>query len=224
MKKTTLLAGAFISALVLLSATDAEEPPQPPQGGSRQNNWNRGNRRNWSNPRADAEAKIKEKFPEEYAQVEKMRADAEAKLRELAKKAGVEIPKTMQEQLAELKVKYPKEMTEIDELRKTDMWAAMRKTQELAEKAGITLNTGRRGGGTPGFGRDNNTDTPPAPRVNQLNLLKQLRERFPAQMSEIDALRKTDPAAARKKMKELSDKLKADQPAETKAEPKNGQK
>ena len=156
MKQTTLLFGAFASALFFFSASaaDTEAAPTPPEnrqrddeqsGGRRSGRpggWNREGRRGGMmgapvNPRAEAEAKIKEKFPEEFAAIEKMRAEAEAKLQELAKKAGVEIPKTMSEQLAELKAKYPKEMAEIEELGKTDRRAAFQKIRELAEKAAV---------------------------------------------------------------------------------------
>lgn len=230
MKQTTLLLGALASTLVLFSAAAADETPNPApserrQGGDmrqggrrgRQSGWNREGRRPMgpeANPRAEAEAKIKEKFPGEYAAVEKMRADAEAKLQELAKKAGVEIPKTMTEQLAELKAKYPKEMAEIEELRKTDMRAAFQKTRELAEKAGIKLEMGRMGS-RPAAGRGDGADeVPPPPRMNPMQQLRQLREKFPKEMAEIDELRRSDSAAARTKMQELVKKLEAEKPAE----------
>ncbi|WP_294481354.1 hypothetical protein [uncultured Victivallis sp.] len=237
MKQTTLLFGAFAFASALFffsaSAADTEAAPTPPEnrqrddgqsGGRRSGRpggWNREGRRGGMmgapvNPRAEAEAKIKEKFPEEFAAIEKMRAEAEAKLQELAKKAGVEIPKTMSEQLAELKAKYPKEMAEIEELGKTDRRAAFQKIRELAEKAGIKLSMPGMGGrpGMPGRGNGSDDAPSPPPRENPMRQLRLLRQKFPEEMAEVDRLRRSDPAAARAKTRELLKKLEAEQPAE----------
>ena len=233
MRQTALLFGAFASALLIFPASAAEEEtvPAPPEfrqgsdgqsGGrhsGRPGGWNREGRRGMMgipvDPRAEAEAKIKEKFPEEYAAVEKLRAEAEAKLQELAKKAGVEIPKTLSEQLAELKAKYPKEMAEIEELGKTDRRAAFQKTRELAEKAGIQLSMPGMGGrpGMPGRGDNSDDAPPPPPRENPMRQLRLLRQKFPKEMAEVDRLRRSDPEAARAKTQELLEKLEAEQPA-----------
>lgn len=228
MKKTALLAGAIVSTLTLFSAIAADDAPaadtpsQDVSGGRREGRQGRGERgerggMDRRDPRAEAEAQIKAKFPEEYAAIEKMRAEADAKLKELAKKAGVEIPKTYAEQMAELKEKYPKEMAEIEELRKTDRMAAMRKMRELAEKAGIQLNFGRPGGmgGGPGMGMGpggpghEGGEQAVAPRMNPMQQLRELRRKFPKEMAAIEELRKTDPEAARVKIQELTAKLEA---------------
>ena len=227
MKKTALLAGALVSTLTLFSAIAADDapaadnttqnPPQTESNGRRSGRQGRGGDRgmNRRDPRAEAEAQIKAKFPEEYAAIEKMRAEADAKLKELAKKAGVEIPKTYAEQMADLKEKYPKEMAEIEELQKTDRMAAFRKMRELAEKAGIQLNFGRPGGmgGGPGMGpggpgREEGGPTV-SPRMNPMQQLRELRRKFPKEMAAIEELRKTDPEAARVKIQELTAKLEA---------------
>jgi len=227
MKKTALLAGALVSTLTLFSAIAADDAPaadtpsQDVSGGRREGRQGRGERGGMDrrDPRAEAEAQIKAKFPEEYAAIEKMRAEADAKLKELAKKAGVEIPKTYAEQMAELKEKYPKEMAEIEELRKTDRMAAFRKMRELAEKAGIQLNFGRPGGmgGGPGMGmgpgREEGGPTV-SPRMNPMQQLRELRRKFPKEMAAIEELRKTDPEAARVKMQELTAKLEAEKTPE----------
>ena len=144
-----------------------------------------------------------------------MRAEADAKLRELAKKAGIEIPKTFAEQMAELKEKYPKEMAEIEELQKTDRMAAFRKMRELAEKAGIALPFGRPGQGPGRMGGRGDVPGEDAPRMraNPMQQLRQLRQKFPKEMAEVEELRRTDPAAARAKMQELIKQLEADRPA-----------
>ncbi len=170
------------------------------------------------NARAEAEAKIKEKFPAEYGEIEKMRLDSNTKLRELATKAGVELPMTLDEQMADLKAKYPKEVAEIEALRQTDPRAAFQKTRELADKAGITLNFGggrQQGGGRQmgpgGAPQGDNAAPPPARRVNPAQQVRLLREKFPTEMAEIDKLRETDPGAAGAKTRELMKKL---EPAE----------
>lgn len=235
MKQTVLLFGTLASALFFCPAfaADGETESAPPEsrqrddgqsGGRRSGRpggWSREGRRGGMmmgapvNPRAEAEAKIKEKFPEEYAAVEKMRAEAEAKLQELAKKAGVEIPKTMTEQLAELKAKFPKEMAEIEELGKTDRRAAFQKIRELAEKAGVKLTMPDMGG-RPGMpGRNGSEDAPPPPpRENPMRQLRLLRQKFPEEMAEIDRLRRSDPEAARTKTRDLLKKLETEQPAD----------
>lgn len=228
MKKTALLAGALASTLTLFSAIAADDAPatdtpaQDVSGGRREGRQGRGERggMNRRDPRAEAEAQIKAKFPEEYAAIEKMRAEADAKLKELAKKAGVEIPKTYAEQMADLKEKYPKEMAEIEELQKTDRMAAFRKMRELAEKAGIQLNFGRPGGmgGGPGMGPGGpgreGAEPAVAPRTNPMQQLRELRRKFPQEMAAIEELRKTDPAAARVKILELTAKLEAGKTSE----------
>lgn len=221
MKQTVVFLGIFASVLILLPAKAADVPSATEEARSGANRDGErsflsdhdgmGRRRD---PRAEAEAQIREKFPAEYAEIEKLRAEAEAKLRDLAEKAGVEIPKTFAEQLLALKEKYPKEMAEIEELRKTDRMAANRKMRELAEKAGIALPVHRPG---PAFGRmgegtaSGEEVPPPPPRVNRMRKLKQLRRKFPKEMAEIEELRRTDPAAAQTKMQELIKQLESGQ-------------
>lgn len=229
MKTTTLLAGAIVTSITLFSAIAADDSSADTSvergrsqrefpGGRRARPERGGERRGMErrDPRAEAEAKIKEKFPAEYAEIEKLRAEADAKLKELAKKAGVEIPKTYAELMTELKEKFPKEMAEIEELRKTDRMAAFRKQRELAEKAGIEfpMPGGRNGGMGPGAGREQGE--PPRMRMNQMQQLRELRRRYPKEMAEFEELRKTDPAAARAKFQELTAKLEKEKAAEQK--------
>ncbi len=226
MKKITLLAGAVISSLTVFSAIAADEttPNTPPergrgmrQGGERGERGGRSMDRR--DPRAEAEAKLKEQFPAEYAEIEKIRAEADTKLQELAKKAGVELPKTYAEQLAELKTKFPKEMAEIEELQKTDRMAAFGKLRELAERAGVTLGRGGMGPGM-GMGGAPGSDRGPAVQPPRSNPMQELRRKFPKEMAEIDELRKTDGDAARKKMQELRKRLESEKAAEAPAETK----
>ena len=108
---------------------------------------------------------IKAKLPAEYAEYEKLqstdRRAARNKFRELAVKAGVELPMPgrggnrrqdsgsadtqaaanaeWQKVFEQLKAKFPTEFAEIEKLLETDSAAALKKLQELAAKAEITL-------------------------------------------------------------------------------------
>ncbi len=229
MNKITFLTGLLALSLATFAATAADDTSSGEssrRGDSSSGRRFRPDRGNMGmerrDPRAEAEAQLKQKYPTEYAEIEKLRAEADTKLKELAKKAGVEIPKTYAEQLAELKEKYPKEMAEIEELRKTDRMGAMRKMRELAEKAGIQLSFGRPGGmgGGPGMGpggpggREDGEQATTAPRMNPMQQLRELRRKFPKEMAAIEELRKTDPEAARAKIQELSAKLEAEKTPE----------
>ena len=212
--KKIFRAGAF--ALMMLAALSVFA--QDGDSGNRRNGGDRpGNRRNggdrpgfrsreqgrrgfgWGarqNPRAEAEKKLKEKFPAEYAEIEKMRAEAEKKLQELAKKANIELPalpKSMEERMADLKKKYPKEMKEFEDLQKTNPRAAFTKLREVMMK--------ENGGKAPREGA-------PAMRNNPQRDLKAAQKKYPGEWKEIQKLRRKDPAKARKMTKELVEKYK----------------
>ncbi len=219
MKRLPLILSALVMGCSLVTVTAAEgdqAPAQERRGGGRQGGGQGGERQGGRqggerrmDPRAEAEAKIKAALPEEFKEVERLRAEANAKLQELAKKAGVEIPKTMEEQVAGLRAKYPKEFAEIDELAKTDRRAAFQKTRELAEKEGITLNFGmgnRQGGPGQGDRQPENAPEPPR-RPAPMQQMRLLQQRFPEEMAKIAELRKTDPEAARVQTQELLKKL-----------------
>ena len=147
------------------------------------------NRMQRQNPRAEAEKKLKELYPKEYAEVQKLRDDAEKKLQELAKKANITLPalpKSMSERMEELKKKYPKEMAEYEELQKTDRRAAWAKIRALMEKEGMTF--GPRG--------ENNRQATPM-RENPNRKLKEVQKKYPEEWKKIMQIRKSDPAKAR---------------------------
>ncbi len=167
------------------------------------------------NSRAAIEAQLKQKYPEEYAKIEMLRRETETALEELAKKAGLELPaapKSIAEQLETLKEKYPAEYAKIEELRKTDPRAAFRMTRELAEKAGITLEFGG-----PGFQRSPGSAENPAPgpaRINPMQQMRRLKEKYPAEFAKIETLRRSDPAAARAQLRALLEKERTEQAQE----------
>lgn len=158
-------------------------------------------------PRAEAEAELAKKYPEEYAALAKARAEAERGMQELAAKAGVKLPMadfTRREKMAEFNKKYEKELREIKELRKTDPRAAMKRYFELLEKEGLSFGRGGRMGG-PGRGGDDRGEPPAAPvRKNMREEMEQLvKAELPEEYKEYEELRKTDPRAADIKLREL---------------------
>lgn len=165
-------------------------------------------------PRSDAEEELAKKYPEEFAKLAKARSEAEKGMQELAGKAGVTLPMadfTRREKMAEFNKKYEKELKEINELRKTDPRAAMRKYFELMEKEGLSF--GRRGGaggrmgpGRGGVGGPEEAEAPvrksPRERMEQ-----RVKTELPEDYKAYEELRKTDPAAADKKLRELAEKI-----------------
>lgn len=91
---------------------------------------------------------LKEKYPQEMAEVDALRKEsfekmkaANEKFAELAKKANIELPgaKMMEfkKKMDEFNKKYEKELKEIRELRKTDKKAAREQFQALLKQEGI---------------------------------------------------------------------------------------
>lgn len=149
------------------------------------------------NPRAEVEKKLKEQFPKEYAEIQKLREEAEKKLQELAKKAKVELPalpKSMEERMAELKKKYPKEYAEYEELLKKDRRAAFGKLREIMRKNGDARMQ------APG------KEAPS--RENAGRQLRELRKKYPEEWKKIREMQRKDPAKARQMTKDLLEKSK----------------
>lgn len=201
--KQILRAGVVATLMFATVALFAQD------GGFGGNNFRRGGNREFGrqggrgfnmqrfNPRAEAEKKLKAQYPEEYAEIEKLRAEAEEKLKALAKKANIELPeapKSMEERMADLKKKYPKEMEEIEALRKTDPRASFMKLRELMMKE----NGGKMPGG----------ENRPAMRDNPQKILRDAQKKYPEDWKEIQRVRKEDPAKARQMTKDLIEKYK----------------
>ena len=165
-------------------------------GGFNRGGFNRGFNGMRQDPRTEAEKKLKELYPAEYAEVQKLRDDAEKKLQELAKKANITLPappKSMSERMDELKKKYPKEMAEFEELQKTDRRAAFAKLRTLMEKEGMTFGP---------QGRNPEAKM----RENPNRKLKEIRKKYPEEWKKIQNVRKSDPGKARTMTRELMQK------------------
>ncbi len=171
-----------------------------------------------------ADAQIKEKFPEEYKELEKLdssdRRAAYQKRIELARKAGIELPdfgrgrgdrrpggssssSEAQDNLQEewqkaeeaIKAKFADEYAEIVKLRETDAAAALVKLRALAEKAGVKLPEGEPAAKEVGVRNIARLAVEQANRI--------LERRYPEEYAEIVKLRETDPDLARDKYREL---------------------
>ena len=162
-----------------------------------------------------ADAKLRERFPEEFNAVIRELNAAEDKLNKLAERGGVKYPPNFTSQLRRLRDKAPEKFSAIERRAADDPREAMRELFELAREQGVDLampmmrgGRGGRGGfpGRGGFGGDR-PEEPPAPRKLSTPPLRKLRENFPAEMKRYEELRQEDPAAAAKLLRELADRL-----------------
>ena len=163
------------------------------------------------NQRAEAEKQIKEKFPKEYAAIEKTREQAEEQLQELAKKADVKLPPTqeaMMKKMAAVREKYKAEFEEIRKLWAEDPQAARERTAEIYRREGIEMPMMGMGG----FRRQEGNSQPqrqPRRGNSGQDLRKkmdQIRKAYPEEMKKIQALREEDPQKFRQEMKKLADR------------------
>ncbi|MBR2641835.1 MAG: hypothetical protein IKD46_01780 [Lentisphaeria bacterium] len=161
---------------------------------------------------------LKEKFPAEYAEIEKMRGSdrmmAMRKTMELANKAGIEMPwgrrgmmgrrmgqqmEVWQQFFADLKQKAPAELAEIEKKMAADPKSAMTELKALAEKHGLKMPEG------------------PLPRMNAQVSLNRNRNRImveranrilaqtrPEDYAELQKLRETDIHGARELFRKLA--------------------
>jgi len=169
--------------------------------------------RGGGNPLAQlsADGKIRKAFPEEFDAVSREMIASEEKMQKLAERAGVKYQPNFASQLRKLRIAAPEKMAEIERLAEDDPRAAFRELGELAQAQGIELASpmmrgGRRGGGGR-FQREE--EAKPEPRQIKNPPLRKLRETFPEEMKKYEELRQEDPAAAKKLLLELAEKLNA---------------
>ena len=182
-------------------------------------------------------AQLKEKYPEEMAEIEKLReTDPRAafqKTGELMQKAGIEMPRpggqnneVMQKINEKIQSDYADELKEIEKLRESDRREAGRKYMELQQKVAKELGVevpqmrgrGGMGPGGPGMGGEADAAAPaPENRGNreravsaaarQAELEKELETAYPEEYAKLVELRKTNSAAARREFRVLARKL-----------------
>lgn len=164
--------------------------------------------------RTEAENQIKEKFPKEYAAIEKTREQAEEQLQALAKKAGVNLPLTqeaMMKKMAAVREKYKTEFEEIRKLYGTDPQAARERTQEIFRREGIEMPMMN-------FRRPDDNRMNPPPRRGNMNQnirkkMDQLKQAYPEEMKKVLALRSEDPQKFRTELRKLAARYDREHPA-----------
>ena len=158
--------------------------------------------------RFKAEKEISQKFPKEYAEAEKQLFEAEAKLRELAKKAKVTLQDSMESKLRDLKHKQPEAFAKI--VSEEDNRKAGQEIMALAKDNGIELFSGMRFRRRPD--NEQKASEPARRRVKRVDFNK-LRKLYPEEIKKIEALRASDPKAFQDGLRELNNKMEAEQSA-----------
>ena len=194
----------------LFSSAAAEETASPPAAPPTESGRSR-----FAEARERLAVQLKEKFPQEYAELEQLqqndRRAAMRKMMELAQKAGLEIPfgagrnrgpgsmipaqpdqtQLWQEFLNKIKEKFPTEYEEVAKLLQTDPNKALEKLKELAAQAGLEIPEGSPEDATR-IQSPRNRNRFMVARAERI-----LRREEPEKYAQWTALRKTDPDAAR---------------------------
>ena len=192
--------------------TDGERPDfgDRPGRGDRQRRGDRP-RRGGINPMTMlvVDGKIRKAFPQEFDAVTRELCAAEERLHTLAERAGVQYPQDFSSTIRKLRIAAPDKMAEIEQLAAEDPRGAFRALSELAREQGLGMTSmfgrGGRRGGDDRRGRDEIEK--PEPRRISTAPLRKLREAFPEEMKRYEELRQEDPAAAKKLLLELNDRL-----------------
>jgi hypothetical protein len=219
----------MMAAALLMFGVTAQEQQAQDENSARRGGRNRGSRGDSGGGGFEqlreqirkVDEQLKEKFPEEYKELEKLDASdrraAFQKRSELAKKAGIEMPEfgprrngggdrrpdaAAAEQNAQeewrkaeeaVKEKFPAEFAEYEKLRESDAPAALAKFRELAEKAGVKLPENQ-----PKIIGPRNIARLAVAFADRI-----LQQRYPEEYAEIVTLREEDPDLARDKYREL---------------------
>lgn len=160
--------------------------------------------------RFKAEEEIRQKFPKELEEALKQLTEAEQKIAELAKKAKVSLPESHEGKLRQLQAKQPVEFGKL--VAEEDFRKQFTGLRELAQANGIEFGgmNGPRRGGRPEAGREGMRGES-SRRSGRVNMNK-LRRDYPEEMKKLEELRKTDPEAFRKGLRELVKKSQDSKP------------
>ena len=194
----------------MLRAAEPPAPPAAPAGNTVQSP--RDGERSGRRMRGGANflERLKSQYPAEVAEIEKLReSDPEAagvKMRELMSKAGFgrrgrrgpdgAAPangEVGEEILAKLKEKFPEEFAQYEELKKSDPEKAAAKLKELLEKAGLTQEAAA----PVSTLRDRTRRL-----IEETN--RELQRRDPETYARLEALRESDPDAARREFRRMA--------------------
>ena len=141
---------------------------------------------------------LREKFPQETAELDKAILASEAKYAELAKKAEITIPASLETNLLKLRTAdtaaYTATLKEIKENPRN-----FNKLLELAKKHNIELFPARRMPMREG----RNVEAPNKSRDSLRPKMGQLRKKYPEEIKKYNELRSSDPAKAKEFLQEL---------------------
>ena len=135
-------------------------------------------------------------------------------MRALAARAHVEYPQNFTTQLRVLRGKAPEGFNAVVAKYPEDPRGAMADLMRLAEEHDVDLALpmrNRRGGGER-MERGERQEGRPEPRKVNLPPMRKLREKFPEEMKRYEELKRQDPNAAAKLLRELAAKLDSDKP------------
>ena len=142
---------------------------------------------------------IREKFPQETAELDKAALATEAKYAELAKKAEIEVPASLESNLLKLRAADSAAYTAAIKAIKENPRQNFTKLAELAKKHNIELFPARR---TP-MREGRNVEAPNKSRDVKRPDFRKLRKDFPEEMKQYAELRNSDPAKARALLQDL---------------------
>ena len=199
----------LVSAILSLALTADDAAPRGADNGGRGGRGGRGGERNGERGgmrRGRFLEQLKEKYPQEVAEIEKLQqsdpAAARTKMFELMRKAGGdrgmrpprrdgEFMEPTAEQLEAIKSKFPKEFAEYEKLKTSDLEKARTVLGELMRKT-----FGEQAAGANSNLRDRS-------RRSVAMLKMELKRRYPERFAEIEKLEETDPDAARAELRKL---------------------
>ena len=142
---------------------------------------------------------LREKFPQETAELDKAILASEAKYAELAKKAEITIPASLETNLLKLRTADTAAYTAAIKAIKENPLQNFTKLTELAKKHNIELFPARRMPMRDG----RNVEAPNRSRDGMMPNLKKLRKDFPEEMKQYDELKSSDKAKAQQLLKDL---------------------
>lgn len=211
-----------LAAVMMISAVcSGDDKPAPgPQDRPEAPSGMRGGRSGMREYFEKMNRQLKEKFPAEYAEIEKLRSSdrmaAMRKTMELANKAGIEMPwrrgmmgrrgehaappiGEWQKFFAELKEKAPAEFTAVEQKMAAHPQEALKELKALAEKHGLKMPEGPLPGSIPAASALNrNRNRFMVARANRI-----LQRSRPEEYAKLQKLRETDENAARDYFRQL---------------------
>jgi len=196
-----------LSAMFLICSLSGAEKDIASGGENRRSRLGRSERMSGGRRSMQMLEQLKDKYPAEVAELEKLRssdpAAARAKMRQLMDKAGIKFPgrgmrhgntlpsaKLSEEQLKELKSKLPLEFEEYEKLKKSDPEKADAKLREMLVKVF----------GEQAFYGKNLRDRQ---RRSSARIQRELARLYPDRYAEMEKIRQTDLERAREILREL---------------------